>query len=263
MGWCGWPKYVSVAERRKKARKTIAKLTKKGAKFNPVTINGKTIANTFWGKSWCKNLESYSDFANRLPRGRTYVRNGSVVDLNIKPGKISAIVFGSDMYNIEIEIAALSKQQWSTIIKECSGKIDSLLELLQGKFSKSVMEIITRPRSGLFPHPKEIKLSCSCPDYANMCKHVAAVLYGIGARLDQEPTALFELRKVDHTDLITAASTDNILQSNITDEQSFSDTELATLFNIDIENTKPKTKKSKKSAKNKCNSPAVGRFPFE
>jgi uncharacterized Zn finger protein len=187
--------------------KKIAKLRKKGQTISPVIIQGRTIAKTFWGKAWCDNLERYSDFANRLPRGRTYVRNGSVIDLQIAPGKIEALVSGSDIYTVAISVAQVTKARWKVICRDCAGAINSLVELLQGRFSRGVMERICRQRTGLFPSPDEIKLSCSCPDWAEMCKHVAAVLYGIGARLDEQPELLFRLNQVDENDLIAKAGT--------------------------------------------------------
>ncbi len=183
-GW-GWRPYVSAAERRLQALREMDKRRKKGHVVSPVTVEGRTIVKTFWGKSWCDNLERYSDFANRLPRGRTYVRNGSVIDLQISPGEIKALVSGSEIYEVAVKVAPVNKARWRSMCKDCAGAIDSLIELLQGRLSTGVMERICLPNSGLFPSPKEIKLSCSCPDWAEMCKHVAAVLYGIGARLDR------------------------------------------------------------------------------
>ena len=202
-----WRPYVSVAERRRKAAREMAKLAKKGHPVSPVVIDGRTIAKTFWGKSWCENLERYSDYANRLPRGRAYVRNGSVVDLQITPGEIKAHVSGSEMYEVVVHVSAVPKARWNSICKDCAGAIESLVELLQGRFSKGVMERICQQKTGLFPAPAEIKLACSCPDWASMCKHVAAVLYGIGARLDERPELLFKLRKVDEKALIAKAGT--------------------------------------------------------
>lgn len=203
-GW-GWRPYVSVAERRRKAARQLEKLKKKGHPVSAVVIEGRTIAKTFWGKSWCENLERYSDYANRLPRGRTYVRNGSVVDLQITPGSITAYVSGSELYRVELKVAPLKAARWKSVCKDCAGSIDSLVELLQGRLSKGVMERICRQEQGLFPSPSEIQLSCSCPDWASMCKHVAAVLYGIGARFDHQPELLFRLRQVDETELIARA----------------------------------------------------------
>jgi uncharacterized Zn finger protein len=234
--WGGWAPYVTVAERKRKAAKKVEQLRKQGKAVDPISLEGRTIAKTYWGKSWCENLESYSDFANRLPRGRTYVRNGSVIDLKIAAGSIEALVSGSDIYKVTIGIAALAKNKWQTIVKECSGKIDSLVELLKGKFSKSVMEIIARKEQGLFPQPSEIKINCSCPDYADVCKHVAAVFYGIGARLDINPELLFTLRQVDHNELIIAdgALEELVKRDGKQLKPTFTGDELSDLFGIDV-----------------------------
>ena len=204
----GFAPYVSVAARRARAALELAKLQKKGRKISPVAIEGRKIARTFWGEAWCDNLERYSDFANRLPRGRTYVRNGSVVDLQVAPGSVTALVSGSAMYDVKVTVGPVARSRWSAICKDCSGAIDSLVELLQGRFSKGVMTRLCEETTGLFPSPKDIAFTCSCPDWASMCKHVAAVLYGIGARLDHQPELLFTLRKVDQQDLIATAGSD-------------------------------------------------------
>lgn len=203
-GYGGWAPYVPVAERRRRAMKKMAALRKKGVDIQPVEINGRKIAETFWGKAWCDHLESFSDFENRLPRGRTYVRNGSVCHLAISKGTIEAKVSGSELYTVKIDIKTLPPQKWKALKSRCSGQVGSLLELLQGKLSDHVMEVVTDRQEGLFPLPTEISLKCSCPDWAIMCKHVAAVLYGVGARLDTKPELLFTLRGVNHEDLIQA-----------------------------------------------------------
>jgi uncharacterized Zn finger protein len=239
MSWnsYGWRPYVPVAQKRANAAGELAKLSKKsGAPVSPVVLEGRTIARTFWGKAWCDNLEAYSDYANRLPRGRTYVRNGSVVDLQIAEGKVMARVAGSDLYKIEIKIKPLAAKLWKSIQTECAGKIDSLMELLQGRLSSAVMEIVTRPERGLFPTPREIELDCSCPDWADLCKHVAASLYGVGARLDQKPELLFLLRGVDAADLISRASAaEAVRQSTQADgAPAMSESELADVFGIEL-----------------------------
>ena len=202
MDYGGWKPYVSVAERRKKAELAVAKAKKAGAMLSPITSYRGAIAKTFWGKAWCDNLERYSDYASRLPRGRTYVRNGSVIDLQITAGEVRAQVIGSSLYKVAVTVAACPEKQWRAIGADCSGSIDSIVEPLQGKLSTAVMERICKPGIGLFPAPKEITFNCSCPDWASMCKHVAAVLYGVGARLDQQPEFLFALRRVDANDLV-------------------------------------------------------------
>lgn len=197
-----WPKYVPVAERRRKARRKMDQLRKRGMNIQPVEIEGRNIAKTFWGKAWCDHMESLGDFENRLPRGRTYVRNGSVCHLEIKKGRISALVSGSSLYKIEVKISTLPKTKWNHIKRRCVGRIGSLIELLQGSLSAGVMEVVTDRDEGLFPSDSEIHLDCDCPDWADLCKHLAAVLYGVGARLDQQPELLFLLRGVKHDELI-------------------------------------------------------------
>ena len=206
MSYYDWKPYVPVAERRRKAERQLQKLAKQGQVLAPVVIEGRNIARTFWGKAWCENLERYSDYANRLPRGRTYVRNGSVLDLQIGPGQVEATVSGSEIYRVTVQVKPVSKGHWTALCGDCAGAIDSLVELLQGRFSKGVMERICRAGTGLFPAPAEIELACSCPDWATMCKHVAAVLYGIGARLDEQPELLFQLRGVHATELLAKAA---------------------------------------------------------
>jgi uncharacterized Zn finger protein len=245
----GFAPYVSVAERKRKAAEHLKKLQKKGKQLNPIVIVGRLIAKTFWGKAWCDNLESYSDYENRLPRGRTYVRNGSVLDLNVSKGRVEAQVMGSSLYQIAIEIQPMPESKWKTLVKSCAGKIDSLIELLQGKFSKSVMEIITKKTDGLFPKPQEIKMSCSCPDYAGLCKHIAAVLYAVGASLDSNPERLFLLRHVNHVDLITIASTGQGLAQNEQNQNVLEEDELSAVFDIEMDDSKTVKSAPKKPKK--------------
>ena len=205
MSYGSWKPYVSVAERRRKAEKAAAKAVKAGAQLAPISASRGKLAKTFWGQAWCDNLEHYSDYANRLPRGRTYVRNGSVIDLQLAPGQVRAQVMGSSLYRVEVSVAALPDPQWRAVVADCAGSIDSVVELLQGRLSEPVMARLCKPGTGLFPAPREITLHCSCPDWADMCKHVAAVLYGVGARLDTQPELLFALRRVDASALVAQA----------------------------------------------------------
>ncbi len=228
--------YVSAGEKRRRAEKAAKALEKKGRRLNPIRLDGQTIARSFWGKAWCANLESYSDFANRLPRGRAYVRNGSVVDFQIAPGVINALVSGSDLYRITIKIQPVRKAEWKTLKTDCAGQVGSLIDLLQGKLSAQVMEIITRRETGLFPRPAEIGLSCSCPDWAGMCKHVAATLYAVGARLDESPELLFVLRGADHLELVTEATESVTLGvSSPGDSAMLAGENLEEVFGIEIE----------------------------
>jgi uncharacterized Zn finger protein len=231
----GWPSYVPVAERRKQAAREIEKLRKKGHPVAPVLLAGRTIGRTFWGQAWCANLESYRDFDNRLPRGRTYVRSGAVIDLQISPLEIKARVSGSSIYKVSVSITALAPTLWRSICADCAGGIDSLVELLQGRFSKGVMERICRQDRGLFPKPSDIRFSCTCPDGASMCKHVAAVLYGVGARLDEAPELLFRLRAVDEKDLVADLDTALPIASRPADAGKVLETDdISALFGLDM-----------------------------
>ncbi len=229
-----WAPYVPVAQRQRQAQQRLAALNKNGQGCQPVAVEGRSIARSFWGKAWCDNLESYSDYANRLPRGRSYLRNGSVIDLRIAPGKVHAMVCGSEVYRVEIGVQPLEATRWESIVRECSGQVASVIELLQGRLSKSVMQTVTRPGQGLFPQPRQITLRCSCPDAASMCKHVAAALYGVGTRLDSEPELLFRLRHADPLELIRQAGSLPAMAPAAA-PSAWDGADLSALFGIDVE----------------------------
>ncbi|MHB0956919.1 MAG: SWIM zinc finger family protein [Pirellulaceae bacterium] len=275
-GYGGWPPYVSVAQRRRQAAQKMAALRKKGVDIQPVTISGRKIASSFWGEAWCEHLESFSDFENRLPRGRTYVRNGSVCHMAVSKGQIEAQVCGSELYRIKIQMKTLPGKKWTAIKKRCSGQIGSLLELLQGKLSDHVMEVVTDRQEGLFPRPGDMSFSCSCPDWASMCKHVAAVLYGIGARLDTTPELLFTLRGVNHQELIDADAEKAVAAATSRGKSKrLAAEEIGAVFGIEIDaenpddssSTAPATRKSgqavsrnkKVSAKKEPAAPVAGK----
>ena len=216
------------------ARALEAKLALKaeGLELSPVEpVRGHRIATTFWGQAWCRNLTRYSDYENRMPRGRSYVRHGSVVHLEVEPGEIHALVSGSDLYRVTIRIEPLARKQWDAILGQCAGEIEDLVHLLRGEPPKRVMEIVTRPGDGLFPTPKEIELDCSCPDWADMCKHAAAVLYGVGVRLDHDPEQLFRLRSVDPNDLVSAVPD----AAEPDEDDALAGEDLSALFGIRLE----------------------------
>ena len=236
MSWSwGWRPYVPVAQRRAQALVKMEKLRKKGLSVQPVRIEGRQIARTFWGQAWCEHLEKFSDFANRLPRGRTYVRNGSVCHLELDKGRIAAKVSGSELYNVNITVKTVSGKKWRNLKENCAGRIGTLLELLQGKLSSQVMALVTDKEKGLFPLPGELELKCSCPDWAQMCKHVAAVLYGVGARLDEQPELLFLLRGADHAELVGAKAAQAVLsRAPKSGRRTLDEGRLGEVFGIDV-----------------------------
>ena len=235
-----FPTYVSAAERRARVQAALVRLGKKPAGHEPIEIEGKAITTTFWGQAWCDNLESYADFAYRLDRGRSYVRSGAVVDLRIAAGTIEAHVSGSDLYRVGISITKLPAPRWKAMAARCAGAVASLVSLLRGQLSHEVLRAVTDRKSGLFPEPRQIRMTCSCPDAATLCKHVAASLYGVGTRLDARPELLFELRGVDPQDLIQHATDDLVTTSDRAPaalEPQGDD--LGALFGIDLVSAEP------------------------
>ncbi len=256
MGYWGYyPPYVTVAKKKAKAAKKLKQLKKKNPDIKPILLEGSTIARTWWGKSWNLNLERYADYSNRIGRGRSYVRHGAVLDLQINSGKVESLVQGtrSKPYSVSVKIKAVNKKTWKEIKSACEGRLDSLQELLAGKFPKALGEIFTTQGKGLFPSPKEIDFSCSCPDWAYMCKHVAATLYGIGARLDEEPGLFFKLRKVKVEDLVTQAVEDKtrklLKKAKKKTSRVIADSDLADVFGIDMEEAVVSRKKAAKAKK--------------
>jgi uncharacterized Zn finger protein len=241
MSYWGYPRYVSVGKKRAKAAKKLKQLKKKNPAIKPIIIEGRTIARTWWGKSWNHNLERYADYSNRIGRGRSYVRHGAVLDLQISPRRVESLVQGtrSKPYTVIINIKGIKKKIWQNMKTACAGKLDSLPELLAGKFPKTLGEIFTIRGQGLFPSPEEIEFNCSCPDWAYMCKHVAATLYGIGARLDDSPSLFFKLRKVNIDDLIQQAITDQsyklLKKAEKTSGRMIAESDLSGMFGIDME----------------------------
>ncbi len=241
MSYWGYPPYVTVAKKRARAQKKLEQLKKKNPRIRPVSIQGRKIAKTWWGSAWNENLESYADYAYRLERGRSYVRHGCVLDLQIKPELVQSLVQGAAAkpYSVSVEIDKISRARWKTITTACRGKLPSMQELLQGKFPQALNEIFTAQGAGLFPTPKEIHFSCTCPDWASMCKHVAATLYGTGARLDEEPGLFFALRGVDLDDLVsevvTGQARELLTKAGKKSRRIMDDADLSDVFGIDLE----------------------------
>jgi len=241
-GWDYYPPYASVGEKKAHGMLALAKLLKKSKRAaEPVAIARRTrqLATTFWGKAWCDNLERYADFANRLPRGRAYLRNGSVLDLAVAEGRIEAYVAGSELYRVTIAIAPLAKTRWRRVVAGCTGRIGSLIGLLRGELSDDVLAVMTHAQHGLFPEPREMTLDCSCPDRAGLCKHLAAVLYGVGVRLDARPELFFALRRVDQAELLDSATAGAVSRGRPATGKRIADDRLSTVFGIELEAAAP------------------------
>ncbi len=251
-----WWSYEDVKEQKKRLEREIAKRVKRGERFEVLSApeGQKKLCTTFWGQAWCRNLESYQQYESRLPRGRSYLRQGKVYNLEITPGKLSAVVAGSELYDASVSIKPLPDQQWHEIVQSSAGQVSSMLDLLSGKLGDGLMKVLTDPQDGLFPKPKEIRFDCSCPDYADMCKHVSAILYGVGVMLDSKPELLFTLRGVDQAELLANAS--SITMGDLDTGTELGDTDLSALFGIDLgelpsEELLPPMPEKKKAPSNK------------
>lgn len=241
MSWYSYSydNYEDRAAAKARTKRKVDQRRKKGELLAPVVPKAKLgLSITFWGKAWNRNLEAYSDYSNRLPRGRTYLRQGAVMDLIIEQGEITSTVMGSDLYEVRITIKPLLKNRWQSLKETCTGGIGSLVELLGGKLSDQILQQVTDPKRGLFPAPKEIVITCSCPDYAGLCKHAAATLYGVSCRLDDEPALFFKLRGVDAAELIGTSAVDAVQALTAVDGASqdgvIGAADLSDVFGIDL-----------------------------
>ena len=237
MSWDSFDGHETAAEIKARVAREIEKRREAGESFVPIKSSVKrgAPAKTFWGKAWCTNLEAYSDFESRLPRGRTYLRRGDVFDLAVEEGGIFAYVAGSEIYEVQITVAPADPERWEALKRAIAGEVRNLVDLLSGELGDGVLAAVTDLDAGLFPTPAEIGLSCTCPDWADCCKHVAATLYGVGVRLDEAPELFFTLRGVDQAELIeTASSLDLTAEDGGAAADVLAANELAELFGIDL-----------------------------
>ena len=228
----------TVDELRRKAKASSSSAEKKKLKYEPIEpFSRQKICTSWWGQAWCANLERYADYESRLGRGKRYVKAGTVIDLKIKKGKVDARVQGTRKtpYKVEIRISPLSEEKCSAIIEKCSRRIENMEALIRGEFPDELRELFAG-KDGLFPSPREISFNCSCPDWALMCKHVAAVMYGIGVRLDENPFYFFELRGIDADRFIKVALESKVeaMLSNADSitERVIDDADLTALFGV-------------------------------
>lgn len=197
----------SVSELIRMAQENLSK----NNRYSPVILNNssrfsKNICNSWWGNAWCKNLERYADCNNRIDRGKSYLKNNMVIDLKINGGEIYAKVQGSRKtpYTVKITIDPIDEKKRLRIEEQATGKIQNLEALINGTFPEELKDIFFQ-NDGLFPSLKEIHFNCSCPDFARMCKHVSAALFGVGIRLDKNPIYFFQMRGINIDDFVNKA----------------------------------------------------------
>jgi uncharacterized Zn finger protein len=227
---------TSVKDLRQRAAFFAKKLGDEGVRLTPVKSAKKSISSSFWGQAWNRNLNHYSMFANQLAPGRTFLRNGAVIDLCVEKGTIRGLVAAQSLCEVAVKARPVDTARWARLVERCSGSVRSLTDLMSGKLPEETLAAITDESAGLFPEPEEITFSCSCPDWTDVCVHVAAVLYGFSLRLDEEPALLFTLRSTDPADLISSA-TDKFVSdvAAVSDPMVESDMhQLEDLFGIDL-----------------------------
>jgi len=230
-----WHQYESSEERKAGAQRELERRRKRGEEFVPLVVpqGSRKLVSTFWGKAWCQHLEKFQDYEYRLPRGRSYLRQGLVYNLSVEAGVVTAQVSGSSVYEVNVRVAPLQAEAWTDMKSACAGQVGSLLDLLSGNLGTGVMAVICDRDKGIFPTPKEIKMSCTCPDWADMCKHVAAVMYGVGVKFDSDGALFFRLRQVDPADLM-AAGAEELLSGGEGAGDGLSGEDLSALFGIDL-----------------------------
>ncbi|MBO4336878.1 MAG: hypothetical protein J5842_02240 [Lachnospiraceae bacterium] len=229
----------SAQDLKQKAMASVRRAGKKGKDYEPVICRNKrgALCNSWWGQAWCDNLERYADYASRLDRGRSYVRSGTIIDLKIDGGKVTAKVQGRRRtpYKVEVRVGRLSEENCQKIIDRCIRRIESLETLAKGEFPEELKELFTED-GALFPTPKEISFSCSCPDWAMMCKHVAAVMYGIGLRFDENPFYFFKLRGIDPDRFIDVAVENRVermlANADVVSDRIIEDADFTELFGV-------------------------------
>jgi uncharacterized Zn finger protein len=232
--------YVDRDREMAKVDREIEKRRKKGESLRvEVPSQGRNLSNTFWGQAWNRNLMAYSDYESRMPRGRTYFRSGKVMNLEVQGGLITAVVAGTQIYDVKVKVSPLEEERWALLKQKCQGRIGSMVELLAGELSDDVMREVTSLEHGLFPAPGELKLICTCPDAAGLCKHLAATLYAVGSRFDSKPSLLFTLRCVDPQELFATNAVEAIghLTASAEDDESrrkaLEGVDLNALFDVD------------------------------
>lgn len=235
-----WYDYSDYQESKEDVAREIAARQKRGEVFEAVvTPKGNKLAVSFWGLAWQRHLEGYADYESRLPRGRSYLRQGKVYNLAISEGEVTAEVAGSAIYDVIIKIKPLKKTHWEDLKTKCAGQIGTLLDLLGGKLGDGVLKVITDRDDGLFPSPKEIKINCNCPDPAGLCKHAAAVLYAVGLKFDAEPGLFFKLRAVNPQELLALAKDVVALEPAAGDAKVIADDDISALFGIEMGDLPP------------------------
>lgn len=217
---------LRVADLARLAQQRRENLLQEGRQLHPVQGSSRNLASHFWGRAWMKHLALCEAGGLCLAPGRTLLRHGCVLDLQLAPGRVEALVSAQELVEVQIDIAPLEDERLEALKEACSGRIDSLVSLLEGCTDEAVLQRLCDPETGLLPEPHDWHMNCTCPDWAEPCPHAAAALYATGTLIDVEPTLLFQLRQVEASSLIEAPKVE---------AEVFDTSALGSMFGIDLD----------------------------
>lgn len=193
---------MKAADLEAQARRELIELKSAGEEVRPVVGTTRKLAAHFWGSAWMKHLALCESGGWSLSAGRTLLRHGCVLDLQLEAGLIRARVMEERLHDVEIALDPLDGERLEELRTICSGKIDSLVPLLEGTLDDALLATLCNAETGLLPEPGAWHMSCTCPDWSEPCPHAAAAIYAAGILIDAEPSLLFRLRQVSPEDLL-------------------------------------------------------------
>lgn len=228
-----WTDKSEVQAAQDAVKREIIRRCERGEVYTPFDApTGTKLARNFWGQAWQQHLATFEHFSGRLSKGRSYLRLGQLYNLEMEPGMVRAEVAGAALYEVAVQVKPMTQERWEQLVVRCTGRVTGMLDLLEGKLSDEVMAVMTGIDAGLFPEAHDVRVVCSCPDHADLCKHGAAVLYAVGLQFDREPAGFFKLRGVRVDDLCQGASV--VLEQKNEGAVELPDADLEKLFGIDL-----------------------------
>ncbi len=227
MSWAEEERPLRAAELGALAARRLEELRAAGEELCPVVGRGRALASHFWGKAWMRHLAACEAGGLCLAPGRTLLRHGCLLDVQLAPGRIRARVSALRLEEVELQLAPLDEERLEQLVQLCQGRIDSLVSLMEGRVDEAVLAPLCDPQGGLLPEPADWKMSCSCADWAEPCPHAAAAIYAAGVLIDADPSLLFTLRSLDPAVLLRPVPQ--------AEAAEFSADELGRLFGIELD----------------------------
>ncbi len=227
MDWQEDERPLRAAELETLAAARLAELQAAGEELHPVVSRSRALVSHFWGKAWMRHLAACEAGGLCLAPGRTLLRHGCVLDVQLAPGLIRARVSTQRLEEVELHLAPLDEERQAELVQLCQGRIDSLVSLMEGRVDETVLAPLCDPQLGLLPEPADWRMHCSCADWAEPCPHAAAAIYAAGVLIDADPSLLFTLRSLDPATLLRPTA-----QAEASD---FAAGDLGKLFGIELD----------------------------